>query len=117
MQKIQWKEFQQAQELHDQRYHKDIYYLPPKDRLTHLALHYIKYTGKAAADIHLSLESSDRIYPLMSVDKLTSLVTDTGIVSLSAANALHMHLDEKMIEVPDHLEVQSLPNIYPQFFN
>ncbi len=46
MLEINWRELQKAQEIHDQRYHKDIYQMPTKQRLTHLVLHYSKYAGK-----------------------------------------------------------------------
>jgi hypothetical protein len=70
---------QQEQFRHDQRNHSDIACLPKPDRLKHYGLHFAKYVGRLARGT-AEPKSIDRT------------VTDTALVSLSAANTLHQQL-------------------------
>ncbi|MEI9408593.1 hypothetical protein [Mesorhizobium salmacidum] len=76
---------QQDQYRHDARNHTDILHLSKNDRLKHYGLHFAKYVGRLARG---SAE-------LISYDRT---IIDTMLVSLSAANTMHQHL-----EAPTHL--------------
>jgi hypothetical protein len=73
-------QLQREQYLHDQRNHFDIICLPKPDRLKHYGLHFAKYVGRLARGD----------FEIQSVERT---ITDTALVCLSAANALHQRLD------------------------
>jgi len=72
---------QAEQYRHDQRNHFDIICLPKEDRLKHYGLHFAKYVGRLAR----TDETKSRARTL----------TDTALVCLSAANTLHLRLDQQ----------------------
>jgi hypothetical protein len=76
---------QRDQYRHDARNHTDILHLSKNDRLKHYGLHFAKYVGRLARG------SAEPI----SYDRT---IIDTVLVSLSAANTMHQHL-----EAPAHL--------------
>lgn len=82
-------ELQRLQETHDQKYHRDIYYLPTIRWLTHLTLHYLKYAGKLTELIHGGK---------IEKGSLETIVIDACIVTLSAANTLNIDLDSKRVK-------------------
>ncbi|TPI15714.1 hypothetical protein FJW06_05105 [Mesorhizobium sp. B4-1-3] len=71
---------QQDQYRHDARNHTDILHLSKNDRLKHYGLHFAKYVGRLARG------SAEPI----SYDRT---IIDTVLVSLSAANTMHQHLE------------------------
>lgn len=71
---------QQDQYRHDARNHTDILHLAKNDRLKHYGLHFAKYVGRLARG------SAEPI----SYDRT---IVDTVLVSLSAANTMHQHLE------------------------
>jgi hypothetical protein len=72
-------QLQSEQYAHDMRNHFDIVALHKQDRLKHYGLHFSKYVGRLARgeEEHKPIERT---------------VTDTLLVALSAANALHQDL-------------------------
>lgn len=72
---------QREQYRHDQRNHSDIACLGKPDRLKHYGLHFAKYVGRLARG-DIEIHSIDRT------------ITDTALICLSAANALHQRLDK-----------------------
>jgi hypothetical protein len=79
-------ELQVEQHGHDETYHREIARLSLHHRLNHMALHFAKYTGKAAA-------STDVI-------ELRRIYVDVLIIVLSTANVLNTELWE-LIEEDD----------------
>jgi len=71
---------QQDQHRHDHRNHTDILHRSKNDRLKHYGLHFAKYVGRLARG------SAEPI----SYDRT---IVDTVLVSLSAANTMHQHLE------------------------
>lgn len=104
--RIPWKEFQQLQEVHDQQYHQDVDHFPLIKQLNHLVLHYCKYAGKAMEAV---------VRKNMSQDYLTPLLTDTTIISLSAANTLHLSLDQKVAQPLLIYTPKSIRQVYEIF--
>lgn len=75
---LQWK-----QQLHDERYHKDIWILCVQDRAKHMILHLNKYSGK----FFEALRSEDS-------DKLRSHVIDAFIINFSYANIFQIPISK-----------------------
>lgn len=68
---IQWKQFQ-----HDEAFHREITRLTVQQRLTHMALHFAKYSGYLA-------EAVDE-------DRLRKIVTDIFVIGVSTLTALNV---------------------------
>jgi hypothetical protein len=75
---------QREQQLHDERAHSDILHLPLERRITHMALHFAKYSGK-----FIELQGFDK-------PTFERLIVDTAIICLSSANALGIRLDQRI---------------------
>lgn len=75
---LQW-----AQHRHDEAYHRDIAILPVATRMKHFALHFAKYVG---ALVEARRRGDEAAY--------TRLLTDTFIISLAAANAVALNLED-----------------------
>jgi hypothetical protein len=76
------------QHKHDLRNHFDIISLHKTDRLKHYGLHFAKYVGR------LARESAE-------MKPVERTLTDTLLVSLSAANTLHQDLSKENCFVSD----------------
>ena len=77
------------QQRHDDVAHQDILALPVHQRITHMVLHFAKYTGR-----FLNVSKTD--------DLLVRLLVDTAIIALSSANILRLRLDKQLEPtVPD----------------
>ncbi len=99
----------QKQREHDAACHRDIYSLPSKARLTHLVLHFMKYAGKFA-----SLPKWD----VYANTQVASIITDTFIIGLSAADVLHVSADMILTEAKDsHHLFGAGTALYPQYFH
>jgi hypothetical protein len=75
---------QQEQLRHDQLAHADILCLPVQQRLTHMVLHFSKYTGALSQPLH--------------DEKFQAILVDTLIIALATANALNVHLAKRIRE-------------------
>lgn len=75
---LQW-----AQHRHDESYHRDIAILPVASRIKHFALHFAKYVG-ALVDAR---RGGDEV-------AFSRLLTDAFIISLAAANAVALRLED-----------------------
>lgn len=71
---------QEQQRVHDELAHIEILSLPLDRRITHMVLHFAKYTGRLVASDHAT------------VPEYRKLIVDTAIICLAAANALAMRL-------------------------
>ncbi len=71
-------ELQVEQHAHDEKYHREIARLSVHQRLSHMALHFSKYTGKIAA-----LRDPAAIVPIY---------VDALIIAISTANILNVEL-------------------------
>lgn len=88
---------QYRQDLHDQKYHTDIYVLPKPQRLNHLVLHHMKYV----ADLHGIFRTMDGLGVLSAKrDLLKRRCLDGLIVCLSMANICGKHLMTSMASFP-----------------
>jgi hypothetical protein len=76
---------QQDQLRHDKLAHADILCLPLQQRITHMALHFAKYTGA------LSQQPSD--------EKFQQVLTDALIIALASANSLNIDLAKRITEL------------------
>ncbi|HWG89362.1 MAG TPA: hypothetical protein VNZ52_00790 [Candidatus Thermoplasmatota archaeon] len=76
-------DLQKRQVVHDREYHRDIFFLPYPQRMTHFALHFAKYVGRLAAGpiSHAELEKT---------------LADCVIVSLAASDVLHIDFDSEI---------------------
>lgn len=83
---------QEKQIEHDQKYHRDIFFLNYQDRFKHMVMHYGKYSGRFAYLIKTHSDSS-----LINNDVRRTLV-DCFIIVLSVADLLQLKLDEKIKE-------------------
>ncbi len=79
--KSQLRDLQLRQRHHDEKHHRDIFYLPYPQRIRHLVLHLAKYTGRLAG----SAVASD-------LTQLKRTLVDTFIVALSASEMLQIDL-------------------------
>ena len=104
--RIPWKELQQTQEIHDQNYHRDVYNFSLIKQINHLVLHYCKYIGRAVEAIDTKA---------MTTEHLGFLLTETGIISLSAANALQVSLDQRVAQPLLEYTPKNLDQLYPLF--
>ena len=73
---LQWNQLR-----HDDSYHKDIVVLPLSQRISHMALHYAKYTSSF---FRHELEDDD--------ESLRTTLTDAFAIALATANALNQDL-------------------------
>jgi hypothetical protein len=75
---------QREQQLHDERAHLDILGLSPERRITHMALHFAKYTG--------------RLIEMQVIDwrALERVIVDATIICLASANTLNMRLEHRI---------------------
>ncbi len=71
---------QQQQQSHDELAHRDILELPTDRRMTHMALHFAKYSGRLIALDFLDRPAVER------------LIVDSIIICLTAANAIGLDL-------------------------
>ena len=78
------QELQREQQRHDERFHRDVYYLAYPRRMAHLVFHVAKYAGRAWP---LAAQET----PAAPVFK--KILVDTFIVSLSACEILNLDLD------------------------
>lgn len=85
-------ELQRKQKIHDEQYHRDIYFLSHQERFKHIAFHFGKYTGRLA---HLALEKG-RIEPSAFEFQLNKTLTDSFIIVLNAAEIFGMDLDKEI---------------------
>lgn len=76
-------DLQKKQKQHDLHFHADIYYLSYPDRMRHFVFHFAKYTGRLAAPLDQTGKNSWK-----------TLLSDTTIVSLAAAEVLDLDLDK-----------------------
>lgn len=89
MRRLQCDQFE-----HDRRNHADVWGLRKEDRMRHYGLHFCKYAGRIARD--------DKEKPLA----LT--LTDTFLISLSAANTMHQDFSKDTF-----LQVRLRPDVDP----
>ena len=75
-------ELQVEQARHDELAHREILDLPVERHLTHMALHFAKYTGRL-----IGMQDSNR-------QVLERIIVDTTIICLCSANALHLSLGQ-----------------------
>lgn len=71
------------QRVHDERVHRDIYYLSYPRRLTHLVLHLSKYVGRLTT-------------PIDRRDNIRRTIVDTFIIALSASELLRINIAEEL---------------------
>lgn len=93
---------QYRQDLHDQKYHTDIYVLPKPQRLNHLVLHHMKYVS----DLHKVLRRMTIAGEVREEDHelLKRRCLDGLIVCLSMANICGKHLITSLATFPWHKE-------------
>jgi len=77
-------QLQIEQKKHDDLCHKDILCLPVQRRITHMSLHFAKYTGHIA-----QLNNEDN-------KKLINTLVDSIIICLASANCLNINLSERI---------------------
>lgn len=77
---------QYEQQQHDEIAHRDILALPLDRRLTHMVLHFAKYSGRLFRD-----EMQER-------EKLERVIVDTAVICLASANALGIRLADRTSE-------------------
>ena len=84
---LQWSQYQ-----HDYAYHREIVSLPLYRRISHMALHYAKYTSYFLSSIlHKDL------------DFLSLTLADTFAISLATANTLNQNIGQEMESIADNL--------------
>lgn len=81
------KAVQLDQFRHDERYHREIARLTVKERLTHMALHFAKYSGYLAEG--------------RSGEDLRRLVVDAFVIGVSCANVLNIRIHDHLAERPE----------------
>jgi len=92
---VQMRELQRGQHAHDQRNHSDIWFLHRVERLRHYGLHFAKYVGRIARG---------KAEP----KSVARTLTDTFLISLSAANTLHQDLSAEVL-VSDQFAIEGDP--------
>jgi hypothetical protein len=91
----QMRQLQRDQHAHDQRNHSDIWSLHRFERLRHYGLHFAKYVGRIARGT--------------TEPKLVArTLTDTFLISLSAANTLHQDFSAEVL-VSDQFVIEGDP--------
>jgi hypothetical protein len=77
---------QREQMEHDNKFHRDITHLPLQRRLTHMVLHFCKYTGQLA-----SLRDDQK-----EAEHHKQTITDTFIIAMCSANSLNIALADQL---------------------
>ncbi len=85
-------ELQKDQVEHDQKYHRDIFFLNYQDRFKHMVMHYGKYAGRLSRLLQIKASRDEIQYDV----KRT--IIDCFIIVLSCADLLQLNLDEKLRE-------------------
>lgn len=85
-------ELQQKQVDHDQKYHRDIFFLNYQDRFKHMVMHYGKYAGRLARLLR-NKAASDEIQ-----SDVKRTIIDCFIIVLSCADLLQLNLNDKLKE-------------------
>ena len=88
-------ELQLQQVEHDQKFHRDIFFLNYQDRFKHMVMHYGKYAGRFAKMLH-ERHTSEEIHK----DVQRTLV-DCFIIVLSCADLLQLNLERRLQEKYD----------------
>jgi len=96
-------QLQIEQKKHDELCHRDILCLPVQRRITHMSLHFAKYTGHIA-----QLENEDN-------EKLINTLIDSIIICLASANCLNINLSE-MITFGDVLGRRNINDLDKAFY-
>jgi hypothetical protein len=91
---------QYRQDLHDHRYHTDIYVLPKAKRLTHLVLHHCKYVSSLYGILNTPNIEEILPYDVELRNKVKRLSTDGLIICLSMANICAKHLPGSFATMP-----------------
>lgn len=89
------RNLQARQREHDIRAHQDIYYLPYPARMKHLTFHVAKYSGRLASKS-------------ISETELTRTLVDAFIISLAAADVLHLDFSESLNK---KVKIDQYPNL------
>jgi len=76
-----WEKLQISQFKHDELFHREIARLSVKDRLSHMALHYSKYSG----------------YLFLKNKKIEDIFLDILIISISVMNILNVKIENNSI--------------------
>lgn len=85
-------ELQKKQKIHDEQYHRDIYFLSHQERFKHMAFHFGKYSGKLAQSIKfMELEK-----PIPSEYEPQKTLIDSFIVVLNCAEIFSLNLESEL---------------------
>ena len=85
-------ELEKKQVEHDQRCHRDIFFLNYQDRFKHMAMHYGKYSGRLANLLKTTMDSET------THKEVKRTIVDCFIIVLSCADLLQLNLEEKLKE-------------------
>jgi len=80
---------QVRQKEHDERFHRDIYFLSQQERFKHVAYHYGKYSGRLAR-ASIGQTKSGRL----AVQELERTLIDSAIMTLNAAEIFNLDLEK-----------------------
>lgn len=83
---------QEKQVEHDQKFHRDIFFLNYQDRFKHMVMHYGKYAGRFAKLLH------EKHTPEKIQKDIQRTLVDCFIIVLSCADLLQLNLERKLQE-------------------
>lgn len=93
------RRMQYRQDLHDHRYHTDIYVLPKAKRLTHLVLHHCKYVSELVLKVN-DWTPDWRKTELNGWKRFERVAIDGLIVCMSMSNVMGRHMAATFATMP-----------------
>lgn len=86
---------------HDESFHKEIVRLPVHQRISHMALHFAKYSGQLASEF---------ITPSFSEEQRSKLIIDCFAIAVSSANILNVRISDRLLS-DDMPDIDNLPEL------
>lgn len=86
---------------HDERFHKEIVRLPVHQRISHMALHFAKYSGQLASEF---------LTPSCSEQQRSKLIIDCFAIAVSSANILNIRISDRLLS-DSTTDIDSIPEL------